>query len=140
MRPSSDVDEIYVAPELRLDDRQSHHADMPDGVGRHKGEAESGRNHCQSPVVALAPVRWRACDALLLQYLVSIPGNFAIHAMNVGLAVHLAHRKCMLVGETMAAMHREHHLLAKQRNTMGALVGLCTRQRINDGIEVAGEE
>src|SRR5215475_2654614 len=102
MRPSSDIDEIHVPPELGLHDRQSRNAGVLDGVSWHEREAQPGRDHRQSPVVPLAPIGRRACDALLLQNLISIPGEFAIHAMNIGFAIHLPYRECLLVSETMA--------------------------------------
>src|ERR1700751_3588254 len=46
--------------------------------------------------------------------LVGIAGELAVHAMNIALAVKLSHREGALVGQAMAAMNGDHHLLAKQ--------------------------
>ena len=72
--------------------------------------------------------------------MVSVACKLAVHAMDVSLAVKLSDGKCAFVREAMAAVNGDHHLFAKQRDRMQALVGLFARQRIDDEIEVAGEK
>src|SRR5262249_54922922 len=108
------------------------------GIGRHEGEAQPGCYHRQSPIVAFAPIGRRAGDALLLKNLIGVPREFPVHAVNVIFAIHFSHRKFPLVGESVAAMHSEHHLLAKEWDAMDTLVTLRARQCVDDGLEVTG--
>src|SRR5215475_7117472 len=89
VRTASDAHQVYIAPELRFDDRQSDNTRVLDSVRWHEGEAEASRHHRQCPIVALAPIGWHASDPLLLKDLVGIASELAVHAVNVPLAIHL---------------------------------------------------
>jgi hypothetical protein len=86
--------EVHLSPKLGFDDRQTHHARVFDCVRRHECESQPGGDHCQGPVIALAPISRRAGNSLLLENLVGVTGEFAVHAMDIALVVHLPNWEC----------------------------------------------
>src|SRR5580704_5387245 len=82
--------QAYLSPKFRLDDRQTDHVGVFDRVCRHECESQSGGDHSQGPVVALAPIDGTAGNSLLLENVVGIPGELAVDAMDIGFVIHLS--------------------------------------------------
>jgi hypothetical protein len=57
--------------------------------------------------------------------------------MDIGFAVHFSNGECPRLGETMATVNGDNHLLAKQRDRMNALVGFLARQGVHGDLEIA---
>ena len=117
----------------------SDHARVLDGIGRHERETQSGSDHCQRPVVALAPVGRRAGDALFVQYTVGIAREFAVQAVNIILAIHRADGRTARIRQPVFSMHRDHHLLLEERHDVD-LVRFLAGQGIDGGFKVAVEQ
>src|ERR1700722_18246091 len=132
--------QAYLSPKFGLDDRQTDHAEMFDRVCRHECKSQPGGDHSQSPVVALAPIDGVAGDSVLFENPVGVTSEFAIHAMDIALAIHLLDGESPRFGETMVAVNGENHLLAKQGNRVNALIGLLAWQGVDGDLEIASQK
>ena len=125
---------------LRFNDGQRDHVRMLDGICGHEGKPETGGDHGHGPIVAFTPIRRRASYALILKYVVSVTGEFAVHPMYVALAVEFLDGKSTFVGELMVLMNGDDHLLTKERHNVSSLVGFFAWQRVNNGLQITGKQ
>src|SRR5215470_7029211 len=85
---------------------------MVRGIFRHERKAEPRSDHSQGPIVALAPIGGRASHAFLLENMIGVAGELAIHSMDVAFPVQLPDREGALASESMLAMDGDDHLLS----------------------------
>src|SRR5215831_10804767 len=101
MRPSSQSDEIHLAPIFRLDERPRHDTWMRYAVLWHESEPEAGRYHGQNPVVAFASVDHVPCRAAIEK---ATAIEFAIYTVEIGLALQIRKANPIVHRERMTGM------------------------------------
>src|SRR6516225_7445278 len=129
-----------IAPELGLDQWPYHDVRaLCNGILRHEGEAEAGRDHGENPVVAVAAIHPFDLRAALGKNIARNVGLLAVDPIEVTLAVEIADANFGSVGQPVLATEHDEELLAEKRKIVKPLVDLV-RPAIDGGLQSAVEQ
>ena len=95
---------------------------LHDGILRHEGEAEPGRDHGKNPVVAVAAIYSFDLGAVLGKNIARNVRLLAIDAVEVTLAVEITDADFVSVGQPVPATEHDEELLPEERKIMKPLI------------------
>src|SRR5215813_2965728 len=140
MRTSAHGHQVHLAPELRLDQWPHHDIRaLRNGILRHEGEAEAGRDHGKNPIVAVAAIHAFDLRAALGKNIARNVDLLAVDAVEVALAVEITDADLGSVGQPMLATEHDEELFTEQRKIVKPLVDLV-RPAIDGGLQSAVEQ
>ncbi len=124
MRTAAHRHHLDRARDVGLDQRPHAESRHGDGVFRDKGETEARQHHALHPVVAIGAEHGRHLGALLAPQPAGMAQEFALTAIDIGLAVELADPHRILLFEAVAGTDADHEALVVEAPRVEAFVDL----------------
>src|SRR5262249_48356011 len=112
---------------------------LRDGILRHEGEAEAGRDHGKNPGVAVAAIHAFDLRPALSKHIARNVDLLAVDPIEVTVAIEITDARRAAVGAPVLATEHDEELFAEQRKIVKPLVDLV-RPAIDGGLQSAFEQ
>src|SRR5438067_10533478 len=136
MWPPAHGHQVDLPPELGLDQGTRNHLRITDRVLGHEPEAQTGFDHRENPVVALASINHLPFDPLA-EELAGVTVEFAVHPVETVSAVEILWTDRIVIGQRMRRWQHDHHLLPEQRHEVQVFIFGAVRQAIDRDLQLA---
>src|SRR3990167_2548347 len=136
VRPTAHGDDLDGTGDLRVDQRAHTQARHGDGILGDEGDSQPGQRHALHPVVAIAAKDDDHLGAVLAEQLAGVIEEFALHPVEVMLAIEILGAHPVLLVEGVPRPDPDHEALVVQAARMKALVDFL-RLAVDRDVEFA---